>query len=99
MMCLFFIAIFLFFIACSNEYTPENQTSGEQIFLNACLQCHPPAKNGNFFSLNPKNANNDYISNKIKFGSLFMPAFSKLSPQDLTKISRFVLEYNDSFVK
>jgi len=84
--------------ACSREYVPEAGASGEQIYQAACRECHAPAANGSIFILSSEHANAGYIAAQVKNGSLLMPAFPKLSSDDLLKISTFALEHSD-FVK
>ena len=81
--------------ACSRDYAPEANASGEQIYRAACMECHAPAANGSIFILSGDHANAGYIAAQIKNGSLLMPAFPKLSSDDLLKISSFAMEHSD----
>ncbi len=81
--------------ACSKDYSPAPQASGEQIFAAACAECHKPANNGSLYQLKPEHANLAYISEKIGKGSWLMPAFNRLSADDLLKISTYALEHSE----
>ena len=89
--CLLFV---LLLTACSREYTPEKQATGEQIYQAACHECHKPANNGSIFILKAENANKAYITVKVKLGSLLMPSFPNMKSDDLNKIGDFALEHS-----
>jgi len=82
-------------VACSRDYHPEPQATGEQIFQAACAECHKPANNGSLFSLTTEKDNLAYLNQKISQGSWLMPAFKQFSSDDLTKISTYVMEHSD----
>jgi len=96
MMTLLFLTISLLFLdACSRQYAPDSQASGEQIYRSACLECHKPAPNGSIFMLKAKQANLAYIGGKIHNGSLLMPSFPHMNAADLKKVSMYALQYTD----
>ncbi len=78
--------------ACSSDYSPTPQATGEEIYQAACQECHQADEQGFIFNINKKNANANYVGYKVKTGSLTMPAFKKLKAEDLKKLSEFVLE-------
>ena len=92
--CFLIVASIVVLSACSKDYTPDPQASGEQIFQTACAECHKPAPNGSLYQLKPENAHVAYISEKVSKGSWLMPAFNQLSAEDLTKISAYALEHS-----
>lgn len=91
---LFIPAAVILLAGCSREYAPDSRASGEQIYQAACLECHKPAANGSIYTLKAKNANAAYIAEKVRGGSLLMPAFPNMKTDDLTKISTYALEHS-----
>ncbi|MFM8342805.1 MAG: c-type cytochrome [Methylomonas sp.] len=87
MLRLLLMAALLTLAACSRDYRPEPQATGEQIFQAACAECHKPANNGSLFSLTTEKDNLAYLNQKISQGSWLMPAFKQFSSDGLTKIS------------
>ena len=81
--------------ACSRDYSPQPQATGEQIFQATCAECHKAANNGSLFSLSAEKDNLAYLNQKISQGSWLMPAFKQFSNEDLTKISTYVMEHSD----
>lgn len=92
---LFLMVALLILAACSRDYSPEPQATGEQIFQATCAECHKPANNGSLFSLNAEKDNLAYLNQKISQGSWLMPGFKQFSSDDLTKISTYVMEHSD----
>lgn len=92
---LLLLAALLTLAACSRDYSPEPQATGEQIFQATCAECHKPANNGSLFSLNAEKDNLAYLNQKIGQGSWLMPAFKQFNSDDLTKISTYVMEHSD----
>lgn len=88
------VAALILLSACSRDYAPDSKASGGQIYREACMECHKPAANGSIYILKAQNANSDYISAKVKNGSMLMPSFPHMTNADLGKISQFVLEYS-----
>ncbi|QWF70345.1 cytochrome c [Methylomonas paludis] len=85
-----------FFIsACSRDYQPADHANGEQIYLEACSQCHRTAANASIFQLHAKNTNANYISEKVLHGSAFMPSFPNITGNNLVLISDYVLEHSE----
>ena len=88
------IAALVLICACSRDYAPNGKADGGQIYREACMECHKPAANGSIYILKTQNANTDYISAKVKNGSLLMPSFPHMTNADLGKISLYALEYS-----
>lgn len=79
--------------ACSRDYAPAPHTDAETLFTEACANCHPLAHNGSRLQLSPEHATTAFIQNKIRRGSLFMPAFPRLDQAQLDRLSHYVLEH------
>ena len=92
---LLLIGALLTAVACSRDYRPEPQATGEQIFQAACSECHKPANNGSLFSLTTEKDNLTYLSEKVSQGSWLMPAFKQFNSDDLIKISTYVMEHSE----
>lgn len=82
--------------ACSRDYTPEPQASGEEIYQAACAECHKADDKGAIFHIDPKNANPTYVIHKVKSGSLMMPSFPNIKAEDFKKLTAFVLTHSSS---
>ncbi|MBL1259372.1 MAG: cytochrome c [Thiotrichaceae bacterium] len=81
----------------SNDFTPVAGNSGEEIFSNACIDCHTP-ENGYIYDISPEKANIESISAIISKGEMVMPAFPNIQGAELTAISEFVLAKNKPVV-
>lgn len=81
---------------CSNEYTPTAESSGEEIFKAACMECHTPVegKNNIYYELTADKKNLAYIEAKISEGSLMMPRFPNLTGDSLKAVSQYALEHS-----
>lgn len=79
--------------ACSqtNEYVPRPEASAADMFREACFECHQPQENGRYFDLDADMASVDAIAEKIKQGSLAMPAFPRIEGESLKRLSEYVL--------
>lgn len=75
----------------TNDYVARAGASGEDIFRNACFECHRPKEGGHYFELGPDMAGTDAIAKKITEGGLVMPAFPKISGEELQRLSEYVL--------
>jgi len=74
----------------SNDFTPVAGNTGEEIFSNACIDCHTP-EGGYIFDLPPEKTNVEAVSIIISKGEMMMPAFPNIQGAELTAISEFVL--------
>lgn len=77
----------------SNDFTPVAGNTGEEIFSNACIDCHAP-EGRYIFDISPEKANIETISTIISKGELVMPAFPNIQGAELAAISEFVLAKN-----
>jgi len=77
----------------SNDFTPVAGNSGEEIFSNACIDCHTP-EGSYIYDISPDRANVETISTIISKGEMVMPAFPNIQGAELTAISEFVLSKN-----
>lgn len=77
--------------ACSRDYAPPPEASGEQMYLAACAECHKADENGAIFHLAEQNANATYVAHKVRSGSIMMPAFPNIKAEDFKKLSAYVL--------
>lgn len=93
-----FLAISLLSInACSRDYTPLPGSSGEKIFQEACSECHKADNKdapGMIFSLDPANAHEGFIVQRVHTGSIKMPKFPNIKDNDLKQLSAYVLTHN-----
>lgn len=79
----------------SNDFTPVAGNTGEEIFSNACIDCHEP-EDGYIFDISPAQANIETLSTIISKGKWAMPAFPNIQGAELTAISKFILANNKS---
>ena len=81
---------------CSKDFTPNTGASGEEIFKNACLDCHTgiEGKENIYFELTSENKKADYIADKIASGSLIMPKFPNITGDGLKAVSQYALEHS-----
>lgn len=88
---------FVFLLAaCSktSDFTPESSATGEDIFKSACVECHMPKEGGHYFELGADMNNVAAVSNKVKKGSIAMPAFAKIEGEALERLAEYVLTLN-----
>ena len=86
----------LILTACSNEYAPTADASGEDIYKAACMECHKPVegKDNIYYELTADKKNLAYIEAKISEGSLMMPKFPNLTGNSLKAVSQYALEHS-----
>ncbi|WP_198265315.1 c-type cytochrome [sulfur-oxidizing endosymbiont of Gigantopelta aegis] len=86
----------LLLAGCSKDFAPETGASGEDIFKNACLDCHKAieGKDNIHYELTSENKNVDYIASKITEGSLMMPKFPNITGDSLKAVSLYALEHS-----
>ena len=82
----------LLLAACSrsNDFLPTAEMTGEDIFKNACIECHQP-EGGAVMILSAEMKDVDAISNKVLTGSMAMPAFPNIQGEPAKKLSEYVL--------
>ena len=90
------ISLSAFISGCSRDYTPSATATGEDIFKQACMECHEAieGKENIFYELKAENKNSDFFSNKISKGSLMMPKFPNITADKLTAVSQYALAHS-----
>lgn len=85
-----------FISGCSRDYTPSATATGEDIFKQACMECHEAieGKDNIFYELKAENKNTAFFSKKISNGSLMMPKFPNITADKLTAVSQYALEHS-----
>jgi cytochrome c551 len=80
-------------IGCSktDNYTPAETASGEDMFYANCTKCHKPEAAGNVMTLNTAVANKEAIIEKIQKGSMGMPAFPNIKGESAQRLAEFIL--------
>lgn len=77
--------------ARTNDYTPAAGASGEQIFKEACVQCHSPV-NGKVMVLKSGVDNAETIIERISTGKgIGMPAFPNLQGDSAQAVADYIL--------
>ncbi len=74
----------------TNDFTPAADASGEDIFKQACAQCHS-ADVGKIYDLDADAAKPDAIKAKINGGSMAMPGFPNIKGSQLDELVDYVL--------
>jgi cytochrome c551 len=85
---------------CSKTYTPAPNATGQQIFQQACAECHKAEHKetpGMIFILAPEQANVAFIGETLHRRSLLMPEFPNIKDAQLQILSEYVL--NHSIIK
>ena len=79
---------------CSNDYTPAANATGEDIFKEACMECHEAVegKENIFYEIAADKRSTDFFADKISSGSLLMPKFPKINGEKLKAVSQYALE-------
>lgn len=82
---------------CSNDYEPPATAGGEEIFMAVCAECHTSHTDkpvNMFFTLEQKNAKQQYIAEKISSGGLSMPKFPNIKGEKMDLLTQYVLEHS-----
>jgi len=74
----------------TDNYTPSENISGEDIFYANCTKCHKP-ETGSVMALSSSMANKDAIIQKVQKGSMGMPAFPNIKGEPAQRLAEFVL--------
>ena len=79
-------------VGCSktDNYTPADNISGEDIFYTNCTKCHKPEA-GSVMTLSAAMANKDAIIQKMHKGSMSMPAFPNIKGEPAQRLAEFIL--------
>lgn len=75
----------------SDNYTPPENASGEDIFYANCTKCHKPEAAGIVMTLSSAMANKDAIIQKVHKGSTSMPAFPNIQGEHAQRLAEFIL--------
>ena len=79
--------------ACSgsNDFSPESNMTGKDIFDRTCAECHAPV--GEYvMELSSEMKDADRIANKVLSGSLMMPSFPNIQGVSAKVLSEYVVE-------
>ncbi len=95
--CILVFYAFMALASCTktDNYTPPDTISGEEIFNLNCTKCHKPAL-GAMIRLSAGKANTDAIINKIQSGGMTMPAFPNIKNKPAERLAKYILENSKS---
>ncbi|MDT8405808.1 MAG: hypothetical protein RQ715_01015 [Methylococcales bacterium] len=89
------IPILVLLSGCTKEYTPPANASGEDIYHQACMECHPAdSKTGNYFVIDEKLMHPKYVALKVNRGTIMMPKFPNIKGKAMDNLSAYVLEHS-----
>jgi mono/diheme cytochrome c family protein len=74
----------------TDNYTPPENITGDDIFYANCTKCHKP-ETGSVMALSSSMANKDAIIQKVQKGSMGMPAFPNIKGEPAQRLAEFVL--------
>lgn len=77
--------------AKTDNYSPQENASGEDIFYASCTKCHKPESAGTVMTISDKMANKDAIIQKVQKGSMGMTAFPNIKGEPAQRLAEFVL--------
>lgn len=75
----------------TDNYTPPDTISGEEIFNLNCTKCHKPEV-GAVMRLSPDKVNKDAIIKKIHSGGMTMPSFPNIKGEPAERLAKYILE-------
>jgi hypothetical protein len=75
----------------TDNYTPAENASGEDIFYASCTKCHKPESGNTVMTIDAKMANKDAIIQKVQKGSMGMTAFPNIKGEPAQRLAEFVL--------
>jgi cytochrome c551 len=84
---------FITLAGCSktDNYTPPDTISGEEIFNLNCTKCHKPEV-GAVMRLSADKASKQAIVKKIQSGGMTMPAFPNIKGEPAERLAKYILE-------
>lgn len=84
---------FIAVTGCSktDNYTPPDTISGEEIFSINCMKCHK-SEDDAVMRLSADKANKEAILNKINTGGMTMPAFPNIKGTPAEELAKYILE-------
>ena len=77
--------------AGKEAYSPAAGATGEDMFREACAECHEPKEHGKYFELEKGEATPEVIADRISKGGFMMPAFPNIGSAELKLLSDYVL--------
>ena len=77
--------------AGKETYSPAAGATGEDMFREACAECHEPKEHGGYFELDKEEATATAVAEKISKGGFMMPAFPNIGSAELKRLSDYVL--------
>ena len=85
--------IFIALAGCSktDNYTPTDTISGEEIFNLNCTKCHKP-EIGAVMRLSADRTSKEAIIKKIQSGGTTMPAFPNIKGKPAERLAKYILE-------
>jgi len=85
--------VFLLMTGCSktDNYTPPENISGEEIFNLNCTKCHKPEV-GAVMRLSADKTSKEAIEKKIQSGGMTMPAFPNIKGEPAERLIKYILE-------
>ena len=89
------VAVYAFIAVtgCSktDNYTPPDTISGEEIFSLNCTKCHKPEV-GAVMRLSADKISKEAIIKKINSGGMTMPAFPNIKGEPAERLAKYILE-------
>ena len=79
----------------TDNYTPSDTISGEEIFNLNCTKCHKP-EIGAVMRLSADKVNKDAIIKKIQAGGMTMPSFPNIKDEPAERLAKYILENSKS---
>ena len=70
----------------TDNYTPPENITGDDIFYANCTKCHKP-ETGSVMALSSSMANKDAIIQKVQKGSMGMPAFPNIKGEPAQRLA------------
>jgi len=85
--------VFITLAGCSktDNYTPSDTISGEEIFNLNCTKCHKPEV-GAVMRLSADKTSKQAIVKKIQSGGMTMPAFPNIKGEPAERLAKYILE-------
>lgn len=85
--------VFISINSCSktDNYTPSDTISGEEIFNLNCTKCHKPEIDA-VMRLSTEKTNKEAIVKKIQSGGMTMPAYPNIKGESAERLAEYVLE-------
>lgn len=90
--CILVVYTFMALASCSktDNYTPPDTISGEEIFNLNCIKCHKPEV-GAVMRLSADKINKDAIIKKIQSGGMTMTAFPNIKNEPAERLAKYIL--------